>query len=72
MNLASLARTAGALLGSRTIWGAVILLANSTLSAQLPLELGNEMAGAMTNLFAAIGTGLVIIGRLGAKPILVN
>lgn len=56
------------LVGSRTIWGAVILVANTIFAMNIPEELAAQVADAMNAAFMAIGASLVIIGRIGAKP----
>lgn len=61
---------AGSLLGSRTIWGGVILVINAILGRQIPEEVGGEAADAMIALFTAVGGVLVVIGRLGAREII--
>lgn len=57
------------LLGSRTIWGGVILIANTVFAMNMPEELASQIADTMNMALASIGGALILIGRLGAKPV---
>lgn len=60
--------TARDLLVSRTIWGAVILLANGAFGKNIDPGLGEQAPAVFSALLDAIGATMILIGRILAKP----